>query len=1409
MSKRRVRSSFLVFLMLSSVLIALVGPASPVMANNETTSGTIITSETWSGTHQLTGDITIASGAKLIIQPGTTVIFPNGTYLDVRGNLCAGSSSCGSSGDASLANKITFRWTDPSNASEIGECKGMKQGTQEIQVEDASCFEGVLIRSSIDLSETGFRHITIDDAWGIPYYIDSINRWRYGAMVIDGASPTLTQMRFSNINTSSVLTTNLAQPIFEGGTYVAGNDGKSGVGGSAVQIYGSGTQITPLKMNSPFFIGTDNGCGNNDGGRPTLWAQETFIEINDATVNTGDYGFAFVSSSGLLTNSDINVNCNGIDINGVKAIQGVAYTFEVGNNEINTDEGSGITVYDGGDAELHNNQISGVADRSGITVQSSKAHIHNNEIGPIGGWNGLWLTGSFDVIAEYNTITDTARTPVQVGELSTSGPAPAASRLHFTNNTVSVNSPGTCSSFKYWGGEYTCPAVSVFRSGVTLYDNEFSLGGDADGIRAIGGLMDVQRNLFNTPGTGAVIRNYDSGFANTQQYGSLGFFSLNTWNGIETAYNITKSSVTVQSEFIPSASPGEYPVILDWPDQEAWPANGFQGAIIPTPISECSSCDNLTPRNFPLAVNMDNNSTVFTFANLSNVDTSKIFIKSQPTQFAVQVRRAEMVRFQTLVDGMKVDNANVLIEDALGNDLYSLYTDEDGYTPWFALASDSHLDFRGLAGGDNPDGFADDEYEDSCSDGIDNDGDLTIDNNDDDCDYSAGTRELSRYYYTAYKFGFGYDRNDFIIQDTTYQDVINLVNTGPSISVIQETGHSFRKVVNFTGSAHDGQLAGFYATDELAQWDQKGYIHSVEVRDPFTSEWTSAGLAVDDSGAEPGTVTRFNHPFNSWYFSFDMSGYQETDYTFEFRSFDGIDYSPIITRTIKLNAAPPVISVSTPSDGSTWSDGTVTFEGTAYDQYGCPIACSQDVGEIYFYISGPNFEGTTPTTGGADWSWTWDFSGQPRVVSEYTFTIWASDSDFCLSVIDECEPVTMTLTIDNSNSAPFVSLLTPMDGERLSVSDNTIEGVARDNDGSVSRVDITVRDIFNGDIIVHQQSVSDFETNGAWSTTWDPTILQHDFEYEIDVRSYDGYDYSDMTTISIIADNPSDAGNNQPVFNSENWMQEITLYCEIESQSQDRCTKAEIDLNQFFTEIDNGQDLILSVFDSEATSDDNFALVINVGQDGIAVYDPISMFFYDSDMDAWTLENVIFVATDPFGSKEISLDVTFTVIPISFQIDVPDVTVVKDGESVTFSGVGLPGKTVTALINKVPANNTVVNSDSTWSLDIPSSRFDEGPVTPDFRYVGSDYSSGVQISVGAADDGMSSLMIGIISIVILALLGAVFVYFFVEIEDDGDDQNEDISSIDSTENMDSKVEESTDGWIWDEESNEWIEDPNY
>ena len=114
----------------------------------------------------LTGDVTIAPGAKLIINPGATIEFPNGTHLDVRGSLCAGVASCGASSNAGPAMRINLRWSEPVNASATGECYGMSYGNQEIWIEDPSCSEGILMRSSIDLAETGLRYVTFDSAWG-------------------------------------------------------------------------------------------------------------------------------------------------------------------------------------------------------------------------------------------------------------------------------------------------------------------------------------------------------------------------------------------------------------------------------------------------------------------------------------------------------------------------------------------------------------------------------------------------------------------------------------------------------------------------------------------------------------------------------------------------------------------------------------------------------------------------------------------------------------------------------------------------------------------------------------------------------------------------------------------------------------------------------------------------------------------------------------------------------------------------------------------------------------------------------------------------------------------------------------------------------------------------------------------
>ena len=73
---------------------------------------------------------------------------------------------------------------------------------------------------------------------------------------------------------------------------------------------------------------------------------------------------------------------------------------------------------------------------------------------------------------------------------------------------------------------------------------------------------------------------------------------------------------------------------------------------------------------------------------------------------------------------------------------------------------------------------------------------------------------------------------------------------------------------------------------------------------------------------------------------------------FEIRSFDGLDYSQIISKTVKLNTQPPVITVSEPADGTMHrnDEKVITFSGTATDDYGCPEDCGSDIGNVYIVI---------------------------------------------------------------------------------------------------------------------------------------------------------------------------------------------------------------------------------------------------------------------------------------------------------------------------------------------------------------------------------------------------------------------------------------------------------------------------
>ena len=282
------------------------------------------------------------------------------------------------------------------------------------------------------------------------------------------------------------------------------------------------------------------------------------FRIDDSEVTSGDFGFSIRNSAGKITNSSLTVACNGIDVNSLKAVGDTEYNVEIAYNTISTTEKTPITAYAGANVDIHDNVLEGAGDGSGIAVYSAKAAIHNNDIGPIGGWNGLWLLGSYDVIAENNTIFDTAREPVLAGEYGSQAPNPTPARLYLANNSISTSGAGACSSNTWWDGPFTCPAIMAHRAGVTIVDNVIDAGGNADGIRSTGSLLDVRRNTFNVQGTGAIIQHYEQGDT-SQQYGSLAFFSNNIWNGVEVTYNVSKSSVTVQSEYIPSPPPGQFP----------------------------------------------------------------------------------------------------------------------------------------------------------------------------------------------------------------------------------------------------------------------------------------------------------------------------------------------------------------------------------------------------------------------------------------------------------------------------------------------------------------------------------------------------------------------------------------------------------------------------------------------------------------------------------------------------------------------------------------------------------------------------------------------------------------------------------------------------------------------------------
>ena len=93
-----------------------------------------------------------------------------------------------------------------------------------------------------------------------------------------------------------------------------------------------------------------------------------------------------------------------------------------------------------------------------------------------------------------------------------------------------------------------CPSVHAFMTSVTMFGEHHQPHWWRGRIEIRWCHRKRPDNTISSDGFGTRIAHYDNNYG--VKYGSIAFFSGNTWSGQTQVYNITESRVAVQSEFI-------------------------------------------------------------------------------------------------------------------------------------------------------------------------------------------------------------------------------------------------------------------------------------------------------------------------------------------------------------------------------------------------------------------------------------------------------------------------------------------------------------------------------------------------------------------------------------------------------------------------------------------------------------------------------------------------------------------------------------------------------------------------------------------------------------------------------------------------------------------------------------------
>ncbi|MEA2053679.1 MAG: Ig-like domain-containing protein [Candidatus Thermoplasmatota archaeon] len=190
---------------------------------------------------------------------------------------------------------------------------------------------------------------------------------------------------------------------------------------------------------------------------------------------------------------------------------------------------------------------------------------------------------------------------------------------------------------------------------------------------------------------------------------------------------------------------------------------------------------------------------------------------------------------------------------------------------------------------------------------------------------------------------------------------------------------------------------------------------------------------------------------------------------------------------------PPTVTITHPSNNATVS-GTVSIVGTASDDI--------SVEKVEIKIDSGNW---ITTTGNISWGYSWDTT----TIANGNHTIYARSYDG--ELYSNISFITVNIF---NNHKPTVDIIFPSDGTEVKKT-FTIHGIADDVDGNetIQKVEIKIGD---GNWTV---------VNGitAWNHTWNTTNVTNG-DYVIQVKAYDGYEYSGIDSITVKVNNKKGDG---------------------------------------------------------------------------------------------------------------------------------------------------------------------------------------------------------------------------------------------------------------------------------------------